>query len=72
MTQVIRFDPNAYVVVFICPHSDVLQVTSNIADEAVAKMYAERIANQGGHVIRYCKAGVLVAALELIKGKEEA
>lgn len=37
-SEVIRFDAESWVVVHLRPHSDVVQVTSNIADEEVAKM----------------------------------
>ena len=65
--QVRRFDAESWVCVHCRPHSDVVQVTSNLADEDVADAYAAWITETNGHVFKVCKAGVLVAALKLIK-----
>ena len=69
---VFRFDHEAYCVVFCRENSAVVQMTSNLADETVAQMYANGIRERGGHVFRAVPAGVLVAALELIRGTPEA
>lgn len=66
---VIRFDAESWVCVFLMPNSDVVAMTSNIVDETVAKMMADGIRERGGHVFQICKAGVLIAALQLIKSK---
>lgn len=50
---------------------DVVQMTSNIADAEVAEMMADGIRKRGGHVFRAVPAGVLIAALELIKKPEQ-
>jgi len=44
-------------------------MTSNLADAEVAEMYADAIRKRGGHVFKAVPAGVLVAALELVKSK---
>lgn len=62
-----RFDANAYVCVHCRPNSGVVQVTSNLADATVAKMYADSVRAIGGHVFATVQAGVLIAALQLIK-----
>jgi hypothetical protein len=69
MSDVIRFNPDAYVCVHMLNHSEAVQVASNIVDEHVAKMYERAVIKNGGHVFKTCKAGVLIAALELIKEK---
>lgn len=63
------FDSRSWVCVFCLRHSDVVQMTSSLADETVAKMYAKTIADNGGHVFRCCTAGELIAALYLIRTK---
>lgn len=67
MSDVKRFDAESWVCVHCRPNSDVVQVTSNLADKDVASAYAEAITRQGGFVFQVCKTGVLVAALKLIK-----
>ncbi len=64
---VVRFDAEAFCVVYCREHSDVVQMTSNLADRTVADMYASAIKERGGHVFKVASAGVLVAALMLIK-----
>lgn len=64
---VFRFDHEAYCVVCCRENSDVVQMVSNLADKTVADMYADGIRNRGGHVFAVVSAGVLVAALDLIK-----
>ena len=64
---VFRFDHDAYCVVCCRENSDVVQMVSNLADKAVADMYADGIRNRGGHVFAVVPAGVLVAALNLVK-----
>lgn len=66
-----RFDAESWVCVHCRPHSDVVQVTSNIADESTATLYADHLRAMGGHVFRCCKAGELVAATFLIKERAE-
>ena len=70
MTQVFRFDGESWCVIFCRPNSDVVQMTSNIADETTAMNYIRELRVQGYHVFRAVPAGVLIAALELIKTKE--
>lgn len=65
--EYIRFDAESWVVVHLQSHSDVVQVTSNIADEEVAKTYCRLVEDNGGHVFASVKAGVLVAALMHIR-----
>lgn len=69
--QVRRFDAESWVCVHCRPSSDVVQVTSNIADEEAAEKYATAIKESGGFVFRICKAGVLVAALQLIVSRDQ-
>ncbi len=64
---VFRFDGESWCVVFCRPNSDVVQMTSNIPDEECAISHVERLRADGYHVFRACPAGVLIAALELIK-----
>jgi hypothetical protein len=45
-------------------------MTSNIADASVAEIYVKSLRERGCHVFRALPAGVLIAALELIKTKE--
>ena len=68
--MVFRFDHESYVVVYCREHSDVVQMVSNLADQEVAEMYANNIRSRGGFVFQVCSAGVLIAALKLIKDKE--
>ena len=70
-STVFRFDAESYCLIFCREHSDVVQMTSNIADAEVAEMMADGIRKRGGHVFRAVPAGVLVAALELIKKPEQ-
>ena len=65
--EYIRFDAESWCVVHLRPHSDVVQMTSNVADEKVAAMYCRQIEIDGGHVFAAVKAGVLIAALQKIK-----
>lgn len=65
--KVFRFDGESWCVVFCRPNSDIVQMTSNIPDEKCATSHVERLRADGYHVFRTCKAGVLIAALELIK-----
>ena len=65
-----RFDAESWCVVFCLKRSYTVQMTSNIASESIAMAHARGITEGGGHVFRVCKAGVLVAALELIKNRE--
>lgn len=67
--QVFRFDADSYCIVFCREHSSVVQMTSNIAHAEIAEMHADTIRNNGGHVLQVCSAGVLVAALKLIRNK---
>lgn len=69
--EVRRFDAESWVCVHCRQNSDVVQVTSNIADEATAELYATAIKESGGFVFRICKAGVLVAALQLIVSRNQ-
>lgn len=66
-SNVFRFDAESYCVVYCRENSDVVQMTSNLADSEVAEMYADAIRKRGGHVFKSVPAGVLVAALELVK-----
>ena len=70
-STVFRFDAESYCLIYCREHSDVVQMTSNIADAEVAEMMADGIRKRGGHVFRAVPAGVLVAALELIKKPEQ-
>lgn len=63
----IRFDAESWVIVCLFPHSNVVQMSSNLADEKVAAMYCRQLELDGGHVFASVKAGVLVAALQHIK-----
>lgn len=67
--SVFKFDHESFCVVFCLENSAVVQMTSNIPDEALANRCAEMIRERGGHVFRVVSAGVLIAALELIKQK---
>lgn len=67
--EVRRFDAESWVCVHCRPNSDVVQVTSNLADEWCARSCAEAIEAMGGFVFTTCKAGVLVAATQLIRTK---
>jgi len=67
--NVFCFDGESYCVVFCLEHSDVVRMTSNIADENVASMIVDSIRKNGGHVFCSVKAGVLIAAIELIQEK---
>ena len=69
--EVFRFDAESWCVVHCRLDSDVVQMTSNIADEVLANQHAQNVRLLGGHVFRVCKAGVLVAALELIKTDQD-
>lgn len=62
-----RFDAQSFVCVFCLAGSDTVQMTSNIADATVAKMYADGVRSQGGHVFSIVPAGTLIAALKLVK-----
>lgn len=68
--KVFRFDAESYCLIYCREHSDVVQVTSNIADAEVAEMMAYAIRKRGGHVIHSVPAGVLVAAIELVKSNQ--
>ena len=68
--NVFKFDGDSYCVIYCREHSDVVQMTSNIADATVAEMYVKALQERGCHVFRALPAGVLIAALELIKKKE--
>lgn len=72
MAQVYRFDADGWCVVYCREHSDVVQMTSNLADEEIANKYAQMIRDDGGHVFRVVRAGVLVAALDLIHDPNRA
>lgn len=65
--EYIRFDAGAYCVIHLRPNSGVVQMTSNVADEHCAKMYAQQIELDGGYVFASVPAGVLIGALQLIK-----
>lgn len=69
MPEVFRFDAESWCVVYSRANSGVVQMTSNIATEEVAKKYADAIRLTGGHVFRVVPAGVLIAALDLIQSK---
>lgn len=64
--DVFRFDADSWCVVHCRAHSDVVQMTSNLADEEIANQYAGLVRADGGHVFRVVQSGVLVAALGLI------
>ena len=64
---VFRFDHETYCVVCCRENSDVVHVVSNLADKTVAEMYADGLRNRGGHVFAVVSAGVLIAALKLVK-----
>lgn len=68
--NVVRFDAESWVCVHTLPNSETVSVCSNLADGDVAAKYADGIRKQGGHVFKICPAGVLVAALMLIKESE--
>lgn len=65
--NVFRFDADSFVVVHCNENSGVVQMASNIADLTTAKMYAAGIRERGGHVFSVVPAGVLVAALKMVK-----
>lgn len=69
---VFRFDHESYCVVCCRENSDVVQMVSNLADRSVADMYADGVRNRGGHVFAVVPAGVLVAALHLIKPEKSS
>lgn len=71
MTEVFRFDADSYCMVHCRPNSDVVQMTSNIANVEVAEMMAEELKNRGGYVFHCVPAGVLVAALEMVKSNQQ-
>ncbi len=64
---IFRFEGDTFVCVHCRPNSGVVQMTSNLADAKVAKMYADGIRESGGHVFSILPAGTLVAALKLVK-----
>jgi hypothetical protein len=66
-TELVRFDAGTWVVVHLRPHSSVVQMASNIADETCAKRYAQQVELDGGHVFAVVSAGVLIGALQFIK-----
>lgn len=70
-STVFHFDADKYCLIYCGPHSGVVQMTGNISDAKFAEYMAETITRQGGHVFRAVPAGVLVAALELIKRQEQ-
>lgn len=65
--EYVRFDADSYCVVHLRPNSNVVQVMSNIADETCAKRYSRQVELDGGHVFAAVPAGVLIAALQLIR-----
>jgi hypothetical protein len=66
MSDLIRFDAESWCIVHLRPNSDVVQMTSNVADRDVASRYVDAIERDGGHVFAAVPAGVLVAALQKI------
>lgn len=62
-----HFDAESYCIVHLRPNSGIVQMMSNIADRQCAQKYAQQIELDGGHVFALVPAGVLVAALQLIK-----
>ena len=66
-----NFDGESYCIVFCGSGSAVVQMTSNIADENLAMRMAHEMKLSGCHIFRVIKAGVLIAAMELIKNQEE-
>lgn len=66
---VFKFDGESYCIIYCSENSDVVQMTSNVADAAVAAMMVEEMRKRGCHVFRAVPAGVLIAALELIKSE---
>lgn len=67
---VFRFDSNSYCIVFCAANSDVVQMTSNIATEELADRMVAEMRAGGCHVFHCVPAGILVAALHLIRAKE--
>lgn len=65
--EYVRFDAESWVVVCLFPHSNTVQMSSNLANEESAKRYCRALELEGGHVFAAVKAGVLVAALMHIK-----
>jgi hypothetical protein len=55
----LSFDRSAWVVVYVRPQSDVLQMTSNLADGDVARRYGDTIERQGGRVVAVTTAGAI-------------
>lgn len=72
MNQVFRFDAESYCLVHCMANCDVVRVTSNLASRAVAEQYAAAVRESGGHVFHVIPAGVLVAALHLVKDQSPA
>jgi len=67
--NVFRFDRESFCVVFCRENSGVVQMTSNLPDKELAERCASMIRDRGGHVFSVVSAGVLIAALKLIKQK---
>jgi len=65
--EYIRFDAESWVVVCLFPHSNTVQMSSNLANEESANRYCRELELEGGHVFASVKAGVLIGALKLIK-----
>lgn len=57
----------SWVCVHMRPNSDVVQVTSNLADKQVAETYAESLEEIGGRVIAICSTVALILAVAEIK-----
>ena len=55
----VSFDRSAWVVVYVRPQSDVLQMTSNLADGDVARRYGDTIERQGGRAVAVTTAGAI-------------
>ncbi|TXH16855.1 MAG: hypothetical protein E6R03_04860 [Hyphomicrobiaceae bacterium] len=55
----LRYDRSAWVCVYVRPGSDVLQMTSNLADAEVAQRYGDTIERSGGRVVAVTTAGEL-------------
>lgn len=58
-----RIDTEAYVVIYVPGHSEVLAMVSNCADQIVANMYADGIRRDGGHVFYILSVGQLLEML---------
>jgi hypothetical protein len=64
---VFKFENKSYCIIFCAANSDVVQMTSNIATKELAEKMRREMAQSGCHVFHCVPAGILIAALHLVK-----